>query len=278
MQSFPALAINKKLRSFSVEELVKLSTTPSYWSTFLKLKQLAHQPRYQAAAVDIHGISLKLIDATSFLAMYDEIFAAQIYKFKAETQQPVILDVGANIGLSVLYFKQLYPDSQITAFEPDPTIFSVLQHNVQQARLSNVTLINKAVWNSETTLEFMAEGADGGRMVQLDSDAATVKVNTVRLRDFLTQPIDFLKIDIEGAETEVLLDCEPQLHCVRQLFVEYHSFSDQPQSLPQLAAILNRAGFRLYICPAISQPQPLYQRTANLGMDVQLNLFAFRAD
>jgi FkbM family methyltransferase len=277
VQPFPPLAINKNLSYFSIQEILSLCFKPAYWSTFIKLKQLAHQARYQDADVEIQGVSLKVIDTTSFLAMYDEIFSSRIYKFKSDAPNPIILDAGANIGLSVLYFKQLYPNCQITAFEPDSKVFAVLQQNIRSAKLSDVTLINKAVWSSETVLQFMSEGADGGRMVQLEPETPLlINVETVRLRDYLDQPIDFLKIDIEGAETEVLQDCRDLLHHVNCLFVEYHSFSNESQSLAQITSILHSAGFRLYISPAISLPQPLYQRFTNLGMDVQLNIFAFR--
>lgn len=277
MQIFPSITINKDIGSFSVREILALCLKPSCWSTFIKLKWLTRQSRYQDTEIEIQDVKLKILDSTSFLSMYDEIFGSHIYKFKSVRAVPVILDVGANIGLSILYFKQLYPDCQITAFEPDAKVFSVLQHNVCSSGLSNVTLVNKAVWSSETVVQFMSEGADGGRMVQLEQQNSLLNIETVRLRDYINQPIDFLKIDIEGAETEVLQDCQDVLHYVNCLFVEYHSFFNESQTLDQITTILHAAGFRLYITPAISIPQPLYQRSCNLGMDVQLNIFAFRA-
>lgn len=276
MQTFPTIAVNKNLSHFSVQEILALCLKPSYWPTFAKLKRLARLARYQKTELDIQGVRLQILDTTSFLSMYDEIFGLHIYKFKSRSSAPVILDVGANIGLSILYFKQLYPNCQITAFEPDDQVFSVLEHNIRSAHLSDVALVNKAVWSSETVLQFMSEGADGGRMVQIQQQAPMLSVETVRLRDYLDQPVDFLKIDIEGAETEVLKDCCDLLHHVNCLFVEYHSFTHESQSLSQITSILHNAGFRLYITPAISQPQPLYQRSYNLGMDVQLNIFGFR--
>jgi hypothetical protein len=71
-------------------------------------------------------------------------------------------------------------------------------------------------------------------------------VRTVRLRDYLDQPIEFLKLDIEGAEVPVLLDCSDRLEQVEHLFVEYHSFIGLPQPLDCLISILRSAGFRFY--------------------------------
>jgi hypothetical protein len=122
----------------------------------------------------------------------------------------------------------------------------------------------------------MVEGADGGRIVEIQSDKRKYKVSTVKLSNYLKQPIDFLKIDIEGAETEVLKDCKDLLCNVENLFVEYHSFVDQPQSLNVLINILFDKGFRIHIHPPVTSPQPFWSRNIHLGMDMQLNLFAFR--
>ena len=64
---------------------------------------------------------------------------------------------------------------------------------------------------------------------------------------------------------------------VENLFVEYHSFVDKPQTLDQLVSMLTEAGFRLHIHPPVTSPQPFIRRDVNLGMDMQLNVFAFRA-
>ena len=208
--------------------------------------------------------------------MYREIFEQQIYKFKASIKNPLIIDGGANIGLSLIYFKQLYPDSKVIAFEPDPNVFRILQENTEKFQLTDVTLLNKALWSSETILEFMAEGADGGRVVETDQSNYKHQVPAIRLREYLNQPVHFLKLDIEGAETEVLKDCQDLLGNVENLFVEYHSFVNQKQTLNILIDILSDAGFRLHIHPPATSPQPFFNRNIHLGMDMQLNIFAFR--
>lgn len=57
------------------------------------------------------------------------------------------------------------------------------------------------------------------------------KVPTVRLRDYLKQSVDFLKIDIEGAETQVIQDCSDLLANVKNVFIEYYLFNKDPQEL-----------------------------------------------
>jgi hypothetical protein len=122
-------------------------------------------------------------------------------------------------------------------------------------------LVDRAAWTSETTLDFFREGADAGRLQQPLADGTRCTVLTVRLRDYITQRVDLLKLDVEGAETDVVLDIADRLVDVRRVFVEYHSFAGQPQRLHELVGVLHASGFR----------QPL-----NLGMDLQLNIFAYR--
>lgn len=247
-----------------------------YIKKYFLLKKIAKTERYTATNTEILGTEIELVDSASFLFMYQEIFQQEIYRFKTEKRDPVIIDCGANIGLSIIYFKQIYPESHIIAFEPDSQVFNTLKKNIDSCNLSNVQLINKAVWDSETTLDFMSEGADAGRVVELDYSRQINHVPTVRLSQYLKQPIDFLKLDIEGAETEVIQECKDYLSQVLNLFIEYHSFVNQPQTLPTIINILSEAGFRLHIHPPVTSPQPFYERNIHLGMDMQLNIFAFR--
>lgn len=260
----------------SLRHLVKLLLRPNYRSRHSALQKLRRTPRYTPTSTNLLGTEIEVVDAASFLFMYKEIFEERIYRFKARKEKPTIIDCGANIGISILYFKELYPYSHIIAFEPDTKVFKSLKKNILKFNLSDIELFNKAVWSSENILEFMSEGADGGRVTQLESDRERYQVPTVRLRDYLIKPVDFLKLDIEGAETEVIKDCQDLLFNIDNLFIEYHSFVNETQTLHIIINILSKAGFRLHIHPSLTSPQPFCDRSVSLGMDMQLNIFAFR--
>jgi FkbM family methyltransferase len=239
------------------------------------LNQLRRYPRFQRVVTNIFGAPMEVPDAPSFLSTFRQIFDDKIYGFVAETEQPYILDCGANIGLSVIYFKQLYPRSVIVAFEADKAIYETLRRNVRSLGYENVEVIHRAVWNSETELDFTSDGGDGGRL-STPEDKPSQVVKTIRLRDYLDRKIDFLKLDIEGAETAVLEDCADRLSNVQCLFVEYHSFEGQPQMFHVLTDVLANAGFRLHVQAPMPAPQPFVKCTPVMGMDMQLNIFAFR--
>jgi FkbM family methyltransferase len=265
---FPILHRTRMIRSSDYRQRYERQT---------ELQRLEHLPRYTGTATNLLGESFELVDAKSFLAQYKAIFDQQIYRFETRKEAPLIIDGGANVGLSVLHFKRSFPKSRIIAFEPDPDIFHVLSKNCAAFQLENVQLIPKAIWTQEGTVEFDREGADAGRIVPDTNSILAVDVGACRLTDYLDQEVDLLKLDLEGAELDVLMDCADRLSNVQKLVVEYHSFEDQPQKLHVLAKLLHDAGFRLHVTDGLVSSQPLWFRQVKGGMDMRLYLYGFRA-
>ena len=249
----------------------------------LELRRIRKSPRFTNLYTNLLGHRLEILDGLSFFFSYKEIFEQELYAFRADTDVPVIIDAGANIGLSLIYAKQLYPKSHIKAFEADPRVFVTLKRNVENFALENVQLFNQAVWKEEIKLTFSSTGSDDGHIVkdfeQSSSLPHTFQVDAIRLRDFLLEPVDFLKIDIEGAETVVLKDCSEALKNVKNIFVEYHSFlSEINQSVDEILGLLKASGFRLQIYSPFTNPKPLLQPPSHSQMDIQLNIFGYRVD
>ena len=232
-------------------------------------------PTGQPGITQVGGEDYRFVDGATFCASYDEIFGDEIYRFCAATPAPRIVDCGANCGLSVLYFKTLYPRSRIVAVEADPDIFDTLTWNVTQRGWSDVALVNKAVAVGCDEVTFHRQGADAGRIHPLRGAVGTCSVPVVELDELLSEPTDLLKIDIEGAETEVLAGCR-RLDMVSMLFVEYHSFVDTEQSLHAVLAKLAASGFRYYMWTQVCARRPLAESKDFLGMDLQVNVFAKR--
>jgi FkbM family methyltransferase len=221
---------------------------------------------------------MEVPDARSFLWQFKEIFADESYRFQADTDAPLIYNCGANVGVDTLYFKRLYPKARIKAFEADPTVADYLRRNVAANRLKDVEVIAEAVWTENTTVSFASEGADGGSVV---TGTANTQIPATRLRDRLAREtaVDLLKMDIEGAETAVIEDCADVLHRVRHVFIEYHAYLGQPQSLQQVLAILAQNGFRYFLRPEADRRTPFINRTNRQTpqMDLQVNIFAYRS-
>ena len=241
------------------------------------MDKLFKRKRFEAYTTSFKGHTLHVHDKASFQLGYSELFDEEVYKFGSQKGAPYIIDCGSNMGMSIIYFKSLYPDSRIVGFEADPYVFSFLKKNVQSFGFRDVTVINKAVWDvNDEALSFLAEGGAGGRVQEKSDQFKFVDVKTTRLSDYLTEEIDFLKIDIEGAEYKVLADCVGGLKFVKNLFIEYHSMENETQNLHLILQIVNEAGFRYHIKEAYTTPFPFIERKLNFGMDLQLNIFCYR--
>jgi hypothetical protein len=141
----------------------------------------------------------------------------------------------------------------------------------------DVELHNKALWVRDGTIEFHRDGADGGRLNAPHEGNDRTSVECCRLTPFmLGEPVDMLKLDVEGAEVDVLLDCAAALANVRNCFVEYHSFAGQPQRLDELLGVLRQAGFRVQLHTQFESRHPLVSRRTTLGMDFQADIAAYR--
>jgi FkbM family methyltransferase len=234
-------------------------------------------PRYEELIVDLLDRDFKIADSISFFYSFREIFSQEIYKFNSPRKSPIIVDCGSNYGTSIVYFKSLYPEARIIGVEADSKIFELLKWNIESRNYQDVTLMNKAVLGNANgeLVRFYNEGADGGRVFAIENSKETVEVESIHLDELLSEPIDFLKIDIEGAETEVVLSSN-NLKYVPQLFIEYHSFKDSQQTLSAILEKLTLNGFRYYIHSGICSPRPLTEEKLNQGMDLQLMIFAKR--
>lgn len=248
----------------------------------LSIKTYNELSQYGTGARELRTVAFnsKAIEFTSpfwFLHSVDEIFVQEVYKFLSSNPAPYIIDCGANIGLSVLYFKKMFPDAKIVAFEADPLIFGSLKRNVSQYGYSDVTLVNAAVWTEETTLTFHSEGSVGGKLELGNKAENPVEVPAIRLMEYLkATPVDFLKIDIEGAEYDVLKDCVGSLQNIKNLFIEYHVMPDEPQHLHEMLQWISTAGFKYYIKEAWNNMDHPFMKTFKHYYQMQLNIFCYR--
>ena len=180
--------------------------------------------RHVRKTIKFNNFKAIVPDCLSFLWQYKEIFVDESYKFSSNSAKPLIIDCGANIGISVFYFKHLFPNADILAFESNYKISELLKENIITNQLSNVQVINKAVWINDDGIEMTSDLADNSSVFGVGEKD---NVPSIRLRTVLQnekRKIDLLKIDIEGAEIEVIKDCADNLDKVCNIFIEYHSF------------------------------------------------------
>src|SRR3990167_3020224 len=182
----------------------------------------------------LFNFQISLLDYSSFICMFEEIFIRRIYYFKSMTRSPLIFDCGANIGIALIFFKILYPKSRIFAFEPDKSAFSLLEINVGSNKLFNVLLFNQALSNKEGLVKFYfnpknLSSASKGIIKERTSKSVIFEwLPSVKLSAYIKEKVDFLKMDIEGAEGLVMseLSKKKKLSFVREAVVEFHHHID----------------------------------------------------
>jgi len=170
-----------------------------------------------------------------FHILKKEIFSQNIYSINLKPRKPNILDVGSHIGLSILYFKKLYPKANITGLEPNPILYDILQRNIENNHVENVKTINRALYTKNTTHEFFIDAtqnnwfSSGGFYSgswKGTQDTKCIRIKTITLDSIVKKSsIDLLKLDIEGLELKILNTYQLLLRNIRNLILEYHPIS-----------------------------------------------------
>jgi len=176
---------------------------------------------------------------------YKDIFIEGIYAFKTDKLSPRIIDGGGYVGFSSMYFKYLYPKSKITVFECDPKALSLLKINLKNNHHDDVEIVEAALSKMVGKIRFYSLGGDAGSLMLENGDQ--IEVGTTTLNPWLNEEIDFLKLNIEGAEMDVLAACGDKLRNIREMVIEFHSFAGQPQRLQELLSTLTSQNFRYLI-------------------------------
>jgi len=223
------------------------------------------------------GEPFEILDAKSFLAMHDEIIDRAIYTFRPDNDRPYIIDVGANVGVGVVQFKEQYPGARIVAFEADRDAFTLLERNVQQRGYADVTLVRGALSDTDGIAPVMAARSNA-RTLSAVGDTPSATVPTVRLRPYLDRRVDLLKLTIAGAASAALADCADLLERVDRIVIDYHSLAGEAQTLHALTSVLANAGYRIYVRSADDSfaEQPFVELAGDVDMDLRLCVYGYR--
>jgi len=222
--------------------------------------------------VEFDGLQFYASTAIEARFLYDEIFRDGCYDIPLP-QRPFVVDAGANIGMFTVFVKTKYPDAQVLAFEPMPISQARLRQNIELHNLSGVTVhplaLGRAheenatftfypmVPGNSTRFPETKEKAKANMSQALSKDVVDqmyngteVPVTVEPLSAFLPvdRPVDLLKVDVEGAEVDVLLGIEAhQWPLIRNVVMEV---PDLDNRLAAVCEILSANGFEPKAEPA----------------------------
>lgn len=202
---------------------------------------------------------------------FREVFRDRCYRrYLDESQSGVMIDLGANIGLVTLDWASRLSGVVIHAYEPRPETFETLAVNIASNHLSNrVYVYNEAVSGEQGVL--VIDTSQGSVFTSAYSESAgrgesaAIRVPSVSLDQVVARcagqgTINLVKIDVEGAEAEILEGASPpSLAKVRQFALEYHNHLC-PDALLRCESVLRGAGFQCRAHPMSDNNGILYAR------------------
>ncbi len=239
----------------------------------VELTRLARERRFGRFEVHFRGLRFRCNDLLSFCYSARDIFLHRVYDFACEDAAPVVIDGGGHLGLFTVFVKQRYPRARVTVFEPSPEALPLLRANLAaNAMQDGVTVIEAGLFERDGEVAFGLDGSDGSSIYL---PGASSRVPVVRLSRYLGEAVDFLKLNIEGAEAEVIDEIARELPRVRRLVIEYHDFPETGQRLHRILERLARAGFRYLLHDLDADVNPATKPPFHLDASTRFFLLIF---
>jgi FkbM family methyltransferase len=185
---------------------------------------------------------MRLRSNTSDVKVFEEVFLHKTYDLKLDIKPKFILDCGANIGLSSIFLKSRFPDSFIVAVEPEVSNYMLAEHNLSYYYPS-IECIKAAIWHRTSRLRIQNKnsGKWAFRVEECSADEEggieAVTIGQI-MRRYKRGSIDILKIDIEGAESELFSgNYEEWLPNAKLIMIELHDHIRKGSSKPFFSAL-----------------------------------------
>lgn len=220
----------------------------------IRLSNFPVESRYDG----VFDITLVPHEGASRLTYYFGTSEPELFSFYEQFLKPgmTVVDAGANIGLHALFFaKRVGPEGRVYAFEPGQTAFDRLQSHIKRNQVANVRCFNCALGASEGLVSITENREDNSRNFVVESSSATTGAKNVVLRSLnqvlkeeSVSRIDFLKIDVEGFEPQVLegatIYLQQQSIRVMQLELDESSLARSGYTAARVSNMLHDAGYR----------------------------------
>ena len=177
-----------------------------------------------------NGLRIDSAPGALLVPLYKEIFYKDDYRLRIDPLPPqaTVIDIGANIGMFALYAAAEFGAARVYAFEPFAESFALLSRNAEQNRLAAITPVPLAIAGTAGPRELHMQGRHGVHSL-FGTAGAAVRIECITLADAFERcaiaRCDFLKLDCEGAEYEILLATPSEIYArIDRIALEYHDW------------------------------------------------------
>lgn len=202
-----------------------------------------------------NGLKILFRKKTSDSDIVSEVFGFQIYNNKILKDSKIIIDLGGHIGCFTLFAANFFPQSRIITVEAVPENFCLLKTNIEFNCLSDrVTLYNKAIWSHThgINININKNNSGGHSAVQSFKNNLFINIKSITLEAIFQKNnlkfCDLLKLDIEGAEYEVIYKTDKIiLKAIKNMVFEVHNIDEHKNNCGHLQTYLCELGFNTFI-------------------------------
>lgn len=166
------------------------------------------------------GRSVLLRLGTKDIHTYEHVFRFCEYDIALDKEPRIIIDAGAHIGLAAVYFALRFPHATIIALEPNLANFDLLTRNTVAFR--NVVPVQAALWDRDGKVDVRDPGVGTwGYRVRVGSEVDALSMPSL-MKMYQMEKVDLLKLDVEGAEVEILGSSNEWIDRVDVIWAELH--------------------------------------------------------
>jgi FkbM family methyltransferase len=170
-------------------------------------------------------------------------YISDIYdKYITTGGEMCIIDAGANVGYTTLYFRHRYKNAKIISIEPEESNYSTLVENINLNKIKNVSLLKNALWYEKTTLQInlknLKEWSFNVSEINSNNTQEYQNINSITINEIMADnninTIDILKIDIEGAEEQLLTTiekCKETIYAAKVIAIEIHDQGNKKEKM-----------------------------------------------
>lgn len=230
--------------------------TPFLRILYLRLMYGLPISHYNGELVAVKVKNFELILSCFDLSVISEVFTENLYTrlFQIEVGDTVV-DIGAHVGaFSLLAAKAVGERGVVVAIEPLPKNVSLLNLNLSKNRIGNVITVNKALGEKKQKAKLYLPQKGTGGCSLLYTSPASIEVDVDTLDNILLElgltKVDFLKIDAEGYEPEILKGAKCILTTspnIKISIAAYHPFTAKETNLSQLVSFLEDLSFKTLV-------------------------------